>query len=203
MDKDRLVWQVARPASRWPLVGLTVLIHLFLAWVFLKEAAVLADLPGAPVTRMTWIDLPAVQPKHEPAKPQLPKPTPATPVKAKPAFKPERQRVAQQAIVAEPAITLIEAPAAPSNAAPAEPVFDRSAALATARTLAHERDPARAGSALAQFDGGEALQETETETLGRKIASGKRQSCIGPNAKGNLLTPLGWLLQKKGSGCKF
>lgn len=69
--------------------------------------------------------------------------------------------------------------------------------------MAGEPDPARAGTAVAQFDRDRQLRETETEKLGRAIAGAKRADCIGPNARGNLLTPLAWLLDKKGGGCKL
>lgn len=93
----------------------------------------------------------------------------------------------------------------PEEAAPAsaKPVFDHQAALTAARKLANEKDPARAGTLSAALEARRELEETQDEKMGRTIASGKRSDCFGPNANGTLLTPLMWLFQKKGSGCKF
>ena len=91
----------------------------------------------------------------------------------------------------------------PAGPAGAEPVFDRSAALAAARGLANERDPGRADLPVGQFDSRRQLRKTEAEKLGQAIASGKRGDCIAANGGGTLLTPLMWLIDKKDHGCKF
>jgi hypothetical protein len=87
--------------------------------------------------------------------------------------------------------------------APAEPPrFDPDAARKLARSLANTSDPARAATAVGQLDT-HPLYPEETDTkLARDIASAKRANCLdGKNA--SLLTPLSWLFDKKGSGCKF
>lgn len=83
------------------------------------------------------------------------------------------------------------------------PVFDRQAALAAARQMASQGDPARAGTVGAELDARRVVLETDTEKLGRVIASAKRSDCIKAQGGGSLLTPLMWLLDKKGSGCKL
>ncbi|MET3130314.1 hypothetical protein AAKU55_000567 [Oxalobacteraceae bacterium GrIS 1.11] len=101
---------------------------------------------------------------------------------------------------ARPALELSAIPAAPGQAAPAEapPRFDMDAARRTARAVAGERDPARAGTAVGQIP--DAPLQTETQ-LARDIAQGKRGSC--KDAPGGLLAPLLLLLDKKDSGCKW
>jgi hypothetical protein len=86
---------------------------------------------------------------------------------------------------------------------PAEPPrFDPDAAHKLARSLANTRDPARAATAVGQLDT-HPLYPEETDTkLARDIASAKRANCLDGKNSG-LLTPLTWLLDKKGSGCKF
>lgn len=138
--------------------------------------------------------------------------TPAEPVVVPPIDDPlprPKVRLAPRRAVARPADTARQAAPAPvaaaEVAAPArpEPVFDRQAALAAARKLAGEADPARAGTVGAELDARKVVAETETERLGRAIASGKRSDCVKANGGGSLLTPLLWLLDKKGSGCKL
>ena len=80
--------------------------------------------------------------------------------------------------------------------------FDMNAALKTARKVANEKDPARAGLPVAQLDDHPLYPErTETE-LATKMDAAKRKSCLNQPG-GNLLTPLFWLLEKKDHGCKF
>ncbi len=87
--------------------------------------------------------------------------------------------------------------------APSEPVFDRTAALAAARKLAGEPDAARAATLGGRIEARRVPSETADEKLGRQIAEAKRSDCIKANGGGSLLTPLMWLLEKKGSGCKL
>ena len=191
-------WRPARPASRAALLGVTVLLHAALLAVFMASGPVLAPPGSASAMQLVWIRPPPIAPASVAA--------PAAPRQA------NRQRRArlvrppdrERELPARSANAAPGRPAAPLSAGPAaEPVFDRNAALAAARAMASEPDPARAGTAVAQFDRDRRLRETDTEKLGRAIAAAKRGDCIGPNARGNLLTPLTWLLDKKGGGCKL
>lgn len=80
--------------------------------------------------------------------------------------------------------------------------FDINAALKTARKVANEKDPAPAGTAVAQLDDHPLYPEQNTNELATKIKGAKRESCLNQPG-GNLLTPLFWLLQKKDHGCKL
>jgi hypothetical protein len=184
---------------RAPLVGATLLLHALLLWVFVSALRA----PAAPETAVNYIALVDIP---------VPKVTPpaAAPPEAAPA---PRKRPLKRPV--RTGMTVVPAPsplasvpdAAPSADVPpledSKPAFNREAALAAARTMTSLPDPARAGTPLAQFDARKQREETEQEKLGRKIAGAKRSDCIGPNASGNLLTPLMWLLDKKGGGCKF
>lgn len=194
---------MTRPATRLPLFALTVAVHLALGWALFATSLFAPVMPGGPVERMTWVDLPASTSRpREPLPAAEPRPSRPTVARAAPASKRQARRAAPFAPPAsnEPDSA---APPQPASAAPAAPAFDREAALAAARKHANDPDPARAGTALAQFDARRELRETEQERLGRQIAGAKRGDCIGPNAGGNLLTPLFWLLDKKDGGCKF
>lgn len=79
--------------------------------------------------------------------------------------------------------------------------FDMNAALKTARKVANEKDPARAGLPVAQLDDHPLYPERTATELATKMEGAKRKSCL--NQTGNLLTPLFWLLEKKDHGCKF
>ena len=129
-----------------------------------------------------------------PIEDRLPRP------KARPA--PRRAMARPTATPRQAAVAPVAAVDVAASARP-EPVFDRQAALAAARKLAGEPDPARAGTVGAELDARKVYAETETEKLGRTIASGKRSDCVKANGGGSLLTPLLWLLDKKGSGCKL
>ena len=78
-----------------------------------------------------------------------------------------------------------------------------NAALKTARKVANEKDPARAGLPVAQLDDHPLYPERTGSELATKMEGAKRQDCLGPNANANLLTPLFWLLHKKDHGCKL
>ena len=80
--------------------------------------------------------------------------------------------------------------------------FDMNAALKTARKVANEKDPARAGLPVAQLDDHPLYPEKTATELATKMEGAKRKSCLDQPG-GNLLTPLFWLLEKKDHGCKF
>jgi hypothetical protein len=177
---------------------------LFAASLLLHLGALLLllDLPApgrqrdhgpSPALKLTWIRMPEAVP---------PPATAAPAAAARPRLALRRVR-APRAAPASAAMDLPAAPTASPAGADTTPVFDREAAFKSARKLAGEPDPARAGTVGAQLDARRALLETEDEKLGRKIASAKRSDCLKANGGGSLLTPLMWLLEKKGSGCKF
>lgn len=201
MQHDKPVLQLTAPGRRWPLLGLTVLIHVLMAVLFMLRAGAPVE-PSLPASRVTWIHIPASKPVPVPAPLAQADTVAVTAPVRRPAKKRERSRVGVAAFASAPPDTALPSPVE-ALADSAQPVFDREAALAAARTLANDPDPARAGTALAQFDARKMREQTEQEKLGRKIAGAKRNDCIGPNGGGSLLTPLMWLLDKKGSGCKL
>lgn len=73
------------------------------------------------------------------------------------------------------------------------------AARGVARQVATEKDPARAGTALAQLPDAPIASESRTE---REIGSGKRANCKD-GVPGGLLAPVFLLMDKKNSGCKW
>jgi hypothetical protein len=79
------------------------------------------------------------------------------------------------------------------------PRFDLDAARKAARSLANLRDPAREGTAVAQFP--EKPLETESRAA-RAIGAAKRRNCKD-GIPGGLLAPLLLLADKKDSGCKW
>lgn len=130
---------------------------------------------------------------------------------AKPVSKPKlatarETPVAATAPAASPqAITVVPAspatPAANSDTFTQEtPKFDMEAARKTARKMAGERDPAKAGTAVGQIP--DKPLQTETR-LARDIAQGKRGDCRSAYAGAGLLAPVLMLLDKKDSGCKW
>jgi hypothetical protein len=178
-----------RPA----LLLVTVLLHVAALLLFLGQPGARSDTGGAPAMELVWIRTPPPKPP-EPAAPVAAAPRPAKPVTT-----PRRPRaaIAARAPAAASESTLLAVPAAPADQAPASGTaapFDHGAAIETARKIAREVDPVVPGTKY---------NETRDEKLGRAIAGAKRQSCLGGNASGNLLTPLMWLMEKKGSGCKF
>ena len=203
------------PGSRAALFGLSLLLHGALLWLFLLAQ------PGQDrervwpqvATDLVWIRTP-------PPKAAPPAPAPAAPLApaavarpreiaaarpASPARRPRAERLPKTEQAAPAAPEAIPAPVTEPVVASATdaPAFDREAALASARRIATESEPFRAGMALAQAPARPVYRETKEEKLGHAIAGAKRGNCLGPNAGGNLLTPLMWLIQKKDSGCKF
>ena len=98
------------------------------------------------------------------------------------------------------------APAAP--AAPADPFaeqpqgapkFDMEAARRSARKVASERDPAKAGTAVGQIPEKPLASETP---LARKMSQAARADCKD-GIPGGLLAPLLLAMDKKDHGCKW
>lgn len=186
--------------GRWTaaaLLAVTVLLHVAVLLALLDMLAPRRekDTPSVAID-VVWVKTP----------PPAPAPVvESAPAIAKPRPAPRRVR-APPAVAARAGDTHSATPIAPAEeAAPAksEPVFGRQAALMAARKLANDKDPAREGTLSAALEARRELEKTQDEKMGRTIASGKRNDCFGPNAGGNLLTPLTWLFQKKGGGCKF
>jgi hypothetical protein len=93
-------------------------------------------------------------------------------------------------------------PAVPADqraAAPATPRFDADAARRFARRIADDPDPAKVGTALAQFPDESYDPHTRIE---RAIGAAKRRDCKD-GIPGGLLAPLFLMLDKKDSGCKW
>ena len=97
----------------------------------------------------------------------------------------------RSAPAAEPAPAFVVAPPAPA--------FDAEAARRAARRMANEHDPAREGTALAQFP--EKPLQTESK-YARAIGNAARRDCKD-GLPGGLLAPLYLLADKKDSGCKW
>ena len=206
------VWR-SRPGSRSALFGLSLLLHAALLWLLLQAQ------PGQDrgrvwpqvSTDLVWIR--TAPPKPAPPPVALVRPRePVVASLAKPARRSRPERPERQVQAAPAAESMPEPAIEPTTepttepviaASPAAPAFDREAALASARRIATEGEPLRAGMALAQAPARPVYGDSKEEKLGRAIAGAKRGNCLGPNAGGNLLTPLMWLLQKKDSGCKF
>lgn len=79
--------------------------------------------------------------------------------------------------------------------------FDMNEALKTARKVAKEKDPAKAGTLAAQLEAHPLYAEPAVGELAKKIDAAKRPDC--KNTGAGLLSPLIWLLDKKDHGCKF
>ncbi|OYO31465.1 hypothetical protein [Janthinobacterium sp. PC23-8] len=187
-----------RPARRHHMVlGVGVLL-LHGAFLYGWRHAKPPPLPdsGPKVESITvWIRPPAVKPlppplaRVAPRREQKPLRAATTPRAAAPAAKP-----VPNAITVAPSPTPADPPAADA------PKFDMEAALGTARKVASERDPAKAGTAVGQIPD----QPLRTQTrLARDIASGKRGDCRTDYAGAGLLAPVLMLLDKKDSGCKW
>ena len=155
------------------------------------------------------------QPTQRPARRQTEAPTSAVASRPAPAAKPVEPATTAADNPPPQAITPPTPATAPASNAP-DPLyppqqqqqqqqsqrFDMNAALKTARKVANEKDPARAGTAVAQLDDHPLYPEQNTTELAAKIKGAKRESCLNQPG-GNLLTPLFWLLEKKDHGCKL
>jgi len=136
---------------------------------------------------------PAPEQRAEPVTPDAPA-APRTARRAPPTgviAVPDTPATAPEAFVVQQAET-------PAQAAEA-PVFNMDAARQVARANANLRDPAKAGTALAQFP--EPPLQTESK-VARGIAAAKRPDCKD-GLPGGLLAPIFLLMDKKDSGCKW
>jgi hypothetical protein len=98
------------------------------------------------------------------------------------------------------AVPAPEQPAQPAQPEhPAAPRFNAEAARRFARRIADEPDPAKVGTAVAQFPDESYHPHTKIE---RAIQAAKRGNCKD-GIPGGLLAPFILLLDKKDSGCKW
>jgi len=125
-----------------------------------------------------------------------------------------RSKPAPQAAEPQPAVAAQATPAAPveSQAITLPPApdplhpelqpkqFDMNAALKTARKVANEKDPARAGLPVAQLDDHPLYPENHETQLQKGVASAKKGDCLQKGAGLGLLAPLVWAFDKH---CKF
>ena len=170
-------------------IAVSIALHaaLLLAW---RQSARAPEVP-APASIAVWLR-PPPPPKVEPA--------PATsPSSAKSARAAPRRHVPAN-VIALPAGEAVRPDAfTVEPPQPEPPHFDLEAARRTARKVANEQDPAKAGTPLAQFP--EKPLETETRAA-RAISKAKRRDCKD-GVPGGLLAPLILLMDKKDSGCKW
>lgn len=202
------------PSSLAAGIGTSLLLHtlLLFAWRYAPQPP--APVPEDQSALTVWIrPAPQYLPPPRPVQLEPERPAPPLPKPRKPPPKPEPLTQEQGAAQAPPssaardaAPITVPAPAAAATAdlKPAEekaatPKFDIDAARRTARSVANEPDPAKAGTAHAQFP--EKPLRTETR-LARDIAQAKRGDCKD-GLPGGLLAPIYLLLEKKDSGCKW
>ena len=144
-----------------------------------------------------------VQPPPPPLRVETPPPS-APPAAEAPARAPQSRKPRKViAVPPEPAAPVVPDPFTVEQAAEPPPTdaprFDLDAARKAARSLANIRDPAREGTAVAQFP--DKPLETETRAA-RAISGAKRRNCKD-GVPGGLLAPLLMLADKKDSGCKW
>lgn len=180
-------------------VAISVALHgLFLAAYRESGFRTMQAVPDAPMVLSVLIAPPA-----PPAPPPPPEPPHARPAQAAPgAPAAPRARRPAPAVIAvpenssagpDPFIVEQEQSLEPA------PKFDMDAARQVARANAHLRDPAKEGTALAQFP--EPPLQTESK-LARGIREAKRPDCKD-GIPGGLLAPVYLLMKKKDSGCKW
>lgn len=180
-------------------LAVSVLLHALLLF-YLR----LPTTQATPDTRR-WTQLLTVRLLPAPP-PQTAAPTSAPQPPQAPEHQARPRRMAPAPITAapRPAPADVSAPPAEtptSDTAPqGEPRVDLNAARATARALAKDL-PTSDNWAADKLARQKALEETESERLGKNIARSARPDCR--NGQGGLLAPLIWLMDKKDSGCKF
>jgi outer membrane biosynthesis protein TonB len=197
-------------------IAISLVLHGLLIFGYRLAAPTAQPVDERPARTMTvWLQAPK-PPEPVVAKVEPP-PKPVTPRKR------ERDEKADTAQAAKPApqASIASAPAPSSTPAQTQAVtlpppstepdplhpeehpkkFDMNAALQTARKVANEKDPARAGTPVAQLDDHPLYPEQHETQLARGVASAKRGDC--KNTGAGLLSPLIWLMDKKDHGCKW
>ena len=199
-------------------IAISLALHALLIFVYRLAAPTAQPVPERPARTMTvWLQAPKppepvvakVEPPPKPVQTrkrekiekaevaQSGKPAPAASGAITPSTEPATTQVNTQAITLPPSST------APDPLHPEEhpKKFDMNAALQTARKVANEKDPARAGTPVAQLDDHPLYPEQHETQLARGVASAKRGDCRNTGA--GLLSPLIWLMDKKDHGCKW
>ncbi|MYN05955.1 hypothetical protein [Pseudoduganella aquatica] len=126
------------------------------------------------------------------------KPAPATSPEAAPAAEAPGMTWVAPAPASEAPAARADPFAEPAQAE-AAPKFDMDAARRSARKVANERDPARAGTAVGQIPEKPLASETP---LARKMSRAARADCKD-GIPGGLLAPLLLAMDKKDHGCKW
>lgn len=200
--------RLRRPGMGWG-VAVSVVLHALLIFGYRLRAP---EAPPAPPPRdaMTvWLVPPPKPPAPVVVKLQPPPVEPVQPRERdkkvaraeKPMPKAEADNAPSQAITLPAPASNVPDPLYPQQPQQQAKQFDMNAALKTARKVANEKDPARAGLPVAQLDDHPLYPEQTAGELATKIEGAKRKDCL--TQPGNLLTPLFWLLDKKDHGCKF
>jgi hypothetical protein len=161
------------------------------------QAAPLTIRLRAPAPPAPPVPLPADVTPPRQAAPPGPAPRARKPLRTAPpviAVAPEQRQSAEETYAVTPA-------PAPDQAAPAPaaPRFDMHAALKTARRVADEPDPAKAGTALERLPPPPLQTENKFE---RAIKAAKRPDCKD-GVPGGLFAPLFLAMDKKDGGCKW
>ncbi|HEX7982362.1 MAG TPA: hypothetical protein VF616_02490 [Duganella sp.] len=208
MNASLIIDEPAKPRRPGMVLGVavSVVLHALLIFGYRSRA------PEAPPPReaMTvWLVPPPKPPapvvvelKPPPVKPVQPRKRDKMVVRAdKPEPKASAEEAPSQAITLTPPAANVPDPLYPQQQQQQPKQFDMNAALKTARKVANEKDPARAGLPVAQLDDHPLYPEQTASELATKMEGAKRKDCL--TQPGNLLTPLFWLLDKKDHGCKF
>lgn len=194
-------------------IGVAVSIVLHLVLLYQSRFGWTPPAPALPAqeTITVWLrPAPVVRPEPPPPAPLT---VQAEPPPKKEIRKERAPRRPAQAAPAEAAPAPTEAPGmtwvAPATpAAPADPFaeqpqgapkFDMEAARRSARKVASERDPAKAGTAVGQIPEKPLASETP---LARKMSQAARADCKD-GIPGGLLAPLLLAMDKKDHGCKW
>jgi hypothetical protein len=163
------------------------------------------DVHEQPARTMTvWLQPakppPPPPPREKQEKPEVAKAAPrARSTPAPQAAEPQPVVAAQVTPAESQAITLPPAPD-PLHPELQPKQFDMNAALKTARKVANEKDPARAGLPVAQLDDHPLYPENHETQLQKGVASAKKGDCLQKGAGLGLLAPLVWAFDKH---CKF
>ena len=189
-------------------VAVSVVLHVLLIFGYRLTA------PGAPAelppkeTMTVWLVPPprppapvVVKPKPPPVEPVQPRERDKKVVRADKPAPAAAELAPSQAITLPAPASNVPDPLYPQQQQQQTKHFDMNAALKTARKVANEKDPARAGLPVAQLDDHPLYPEQTASELATKMEGAKRKDCL--TQPGNLLTPLFWLLDKKDHGCKF
>ncbi|PHV28246.1 hypothetical protein CSQ93_07945 [Janthinobacterium sp. BJB426] len=190
-------------------IAVSLLLHsaLIYLWRHVQPAARMDTAPRVESIAV-WIRPLAAKPPPPPVEVVRPKREPKPISKPKLATARETPAATTPPASSPQAITVVPASQATPVASadtfrqetPETPKFDMDAARKTARKMAGERDPAKAGTAVGQIP--DKPLQTETQ-LARDIAQGKRGDCRTAYSGAGLLAPVLMLLDKKDSGCKW